>query len=138
MSDCIIWTGALWAQGRYGMQKLNGKSMGAHKAEWIKKFGDVPKGLVVCHSCDNGLCVNVDHLFLGTLSDNMRDCSQKGRLNRPNQKGALNNNAHSDYFERNIRIRERRLEGATYSMLKTEFGIKSNGHLRCILLKGIE
>lgn len=39
MSDCIIWNGHVWAQGRYGMDKIDKKSMGAHRAAWIRKYG---------------------------------------------------------------------------------------------------
>lgn len=46
---------------------------------WIRNFGPIPKGLQVLHTCDNVLCVNLNHLFLGTAKDNTRDMFEKGR-----------------------------------------------------------
>jgi len=51
----------------------------SHRAVWIKKHGPIPPGMEVCHHCDNPPCGNDRHLFMGTKSDNMRDCIAKGR-----------------------------------------------------------
>lgn len=56
------------------------KIMKAHRASWIIFNGEIPPKIYVCHKCDNKLCVNPEHLFLGTASDNMKDAEKKGRL----------------------------------------------------------
>jgi hypothetical protein len=49
---------------------------------WELENGPIPAGMDVCHHCDNRLCLNTKHLFLGTRLDNMRDAVRKGRQAR--------------------------------------------------------
>lgn len=81
-SGCIEWIAAKYPNG-YGCFKIEGRTQGAHRIAWKLANGEIPKGLLICHRCDNRLCVNVDHLFLGDGKDNMKDCRDKGRLVLP-------------------------------------------------------
>lgn len=76
---CVRCKGGLTSSG-YGYETLDGVRMVAHRAAWIKQFGPIPSGLLVCHHCDNKSCINTAHLFLGTQSDNIKDAFSKGRL----------------------------------------------------------
>lgn len=63
----------------YGQVRVGNKMMKAHRVAWVKAFGEIPQGMLVLHRCDNPSCVNPDHLFLGTHSDNAKDREQKNR-----------------------------------------------------------
>lgn len=63
----------------YGMMYFHGRDHRANRIAWMITFGDIPKGMNVCHKCDNPPCCNPNHLFLGTQLDNMSDCAKKGR-----------------------------------------------------------
>lgn len=78
-SGCWLWTGALSGNG-YGRLSFELHPVHAHRISWMLKHGVMPPlGIDVCHKCDVRMCVNPDHLFLGTRKDNVMDCINKGR-----------------------------------------------------------
>ncbi len=81
-SACWTWTGSLGGS-RYGVFKLNGKLIKAHRASWVFSGQTIPDGMKVLHRCDNPVCVNPDHLFIGTQCDNILDMENKGRGRHP-------------------------------------------------------
>lgn len=82
--DCWMWTGSRRPSGcgsLYGIIWVAGKQTPASQVAWMLKTGlPWPDGMDACHSCDNGLCVNPDHIWPGTRSENMRDSVNKGRF----------------------------------------------------------
>lgn len=77
-AGCHIYNGS-WDSGGYGMVWFKGKGIKAHRAAWTIIKGPIPQGRMILHKCDNPACVNVEHLFLGNQTDNMRDMISKGR-----------------------------------------------------------
>ncbi len=79
-AGCWIWCGGK-LRGNYGAFHVNGATRRAHRFSYELKFGTIPKGMFVCHRCDCPLCVNPNHLFVGTPKDNMLDKVNKNRHN---------------------------------------------------------
>lgn len=79
-NGCWIYGGTPGASG-YGNVKVNGKQYRAARLSWELQKGEIPAGLFVCHHCDTPLCVNPDHLYLGTVVENTRDRMARKRHN---------------------------------------------------------
>lgn len=75
---CLEWQKSLDCYG-YGQIKVAGKKRKAHIMAWISIHGDNRNGLSLLHSCDNRKCCNVDHLKLGTPTQNHQEMVTRGR-----------------------------------------------------------
>jgi hypothetical protein len=76
---CWIWIGGADKKGYGRIGDADGNTFVASRVSWELHNGQIPPGLWVLHKCDNGRCVNPEHLFLGTLQDNEKDKVAKGR-----------------------------------------------------------
>lgn len=79
--DCWEWAGYKDPNG-YGRLNVDGIPQLASRISYLIAFGDIPKGKVVCHKCDNPGCVRPDHLFVGEQADNVADMHRKGRARK--------------------------------------------------------
>lgn len=88
---CWSWTGKL----RKGYAVIShaagrGRDLSAHRVSYAIHYGVDPLDLMVCHKCDNPICTNPVHLFLGTAKDNSDDKIAKGRARHPDSRGEKN------------------------------------------------
>jgi hypothetical protein len=103
--SCIEAEGATNNSG-YVSTWYKSKRVGAHRAAWMEaNDAEIPKGKVVMHSCDNPKCINPAHLRLGSQSENLLDCSAKGRLNTADKNGYNNPRNKQDEAMRELILR---------------------------------
>jgi len=129
-NGCLEWTGhTVKSNGleshRYGRVKVRGCDILAHRYAYTLTHGEIPRGLSVCHRCDNTKCCNVDHLFLGTHRENMSDMAAKGRAARiPNPKPTGEKSPTAKLLDAQIaEIRVRREFGETVTSLAAAYGV---------------
>ena len=114
--DCWLWTACLWPNG-YGRISVKGRAVGTHRVAYELAYGPIPTGMFVCHKCDVPACVNPDHLFLGTNTDNVRDMWAKGR-----GKGLDPHNGKLTRFQR-VQAVERVRNGETRTAVAAHLGV---------------
>src|SRR5262245_2541704 len=87
-SGCWEWTGTIEKRG-YGVLTIDDRQWRAHRYSYVRVNGPVADTLLICHKCNNKLCVNPDHLYAGSERDNGRDRADAG-----SSKGIRNGRAH--------------------------------------------
>lgn len=95
---CWEWSASINNHG-YGQFKFNKKMVKAHRMSYEIAHGSIPKDLCVLHSCDNRLCVNPEHLRIGTKQDNSRDAVSRGRIVSSNRYKTSCPYGHNAYFQ---------------------------------------
>lgn len=80
-SGCHEWQGTRGPKSGYGQVYVGSQRRirPAHRVAYAIRNPDFDQNLFVLHKCDNRVCCNPDHLFLGDAMDNMRDRDLKGR-----------------------------------------------------------
>lgn len=127
MSGCWLWMGPthkdatpVGQRGHINVQ-VDGvcRQKLAYRVAYELFVGPIPDGLCVCHTCDNGMCVNPAHLFIGTHADNVSDMVRKNRHAKGENQGAAKLTAA------HVRaIREMREKGVTLRELAGRFGVQ--------------
>jgi hypothetical protein len=120
---CWVWAGQVDPRYGYGecyLWWIGGvsKHIRAHRLAWIIKYGSIPRGMCVCHKCDNRLCVRPSHLFLGTNLENNQDMSRKGR-SRGNPTGCRDKITAREVAT----MRKEYASGVSYSSLARKYGV---------------
>jgi len=125
-NQCWLWMAGVNDYG-YGRINWSGSNQYSNRVAWMITFGEIPEGLLICHTCDNPPCCNPAHLFLGTKADNNQDKMLKGRHKPiPGWKGEENPNSKlTDLQVEEIRRRYkwRGKNGNDLKGLSQEFGV---------------
>lgn len=121
-AGCWRWTGHVSTNG-YGRFTFRGRSYAAHRLALAISGVDVPADLDACHTCDTRWCVNPAHLYVGTRTENMADCTERARHNKP--RGQAHWRAKLD--DQAVReIRALVAAGMSQTAAASRFGVRSS------------
>lgn len=127
--ECWPWTGFVKSSG-HGLTSIRGLPMHTSRKAWILTHGPIANGLCVNHRCDNAICCNPAHMYLGSRSDNAID--QWAQL-PPEQRGrGVRLCMLSD--EQLAKLWEMRKYGATLKQCAEAFGVHITTVMRYITI----
>lgn len=128
LNGCWEWQGTRNPNG-YGMFASKKR---AHRISWEITRGPIPRGMFVCHKCDNPPCVRPDHLFIGTQKENMQDMHSKGRRQGNGLDGEKHHQAKLKVADV-IEIRKRVSSGESRASVAASYGVTPE-NVSCIAL----
>jgi hypothetical protein len=73
-TGCLLWNGTRSKSKNlfYGHISICGRRYRVHRIVWQASRGQIPKRMQIDHTCENSLCVNVEHLDLVSNRENTR------------------------------------------------------------------
>lgn len=111
-------------RGGYGQKRIKGKTYKAHRLAYYIFNKTIDPDKFVCHKCDNPICCNPNHLFLGTAQDNSLDAWNKNRLRLPKNAPIGKEVNGSKLEEKEVyEIRKRYKSGEKKIDLAHEYGV---------------
>lgn len=119
--ECWEWQASKYRNG-YGVFNAPPITRLAHRFAYHTTYGLIPRGMVICHHCDNPACCNPAHLFLGTSHDNAQDCIVKGRAKRGDRRGERSGRAVVTADQVPL-IRNEALAGLSHRTLARKYGL---------------
>lgn len=121
--------------GRFDIGSKKRSSIAAHRFSYLVYNGEIGDDKLVCHSCDNRLCVNPDHLWLGSYKENTQDMMRKGRNKYLDRSGTHRKRPHLTKDEV-IEIRRLRQDGVIREEVANKFNI-SKAHVDSIVRRDV-
>lgn len=124
--SCWLWEAGVFKGNGYGQFRVGDKKMKAHRVAYILIKGEIPEDKILCHSCDNRICVNPNHLTPADHKYNTMDMQKKGRANRnvpkPNQRGSKNHASKLSEDDVSAIIALKKL-GYSYKAIAEEYNV---------------
>ena len=102
-TGCLEWQGAVCSNNNYASITYQRKSLKGHRLVWsIYHAKEIPSSKVIMHTCDNPICLNIEHLKLGTQKENSLDCTSKKRQHAQKKTHCINGH---EFSKENTRTR---------------------------------
>jgi len=128
--SCWLWSGKPESNGYGRFHAGQGEQWRAHKLSYMLFKGEVPRGNVIRHSCSTPMCVNPDHLSIGTQAQNVQDMVLHGTIARGERCGG------SKLTKQLVReIRERHAAGESGNSIAKTVPVSASAVMRVVKRK---